>query len=142
MCSDYIRFFFLFIVYVGLTRDFFLANTILTLMKAFRCISISQMRHNYCRLENMFDIRLYHFLHDFLAHVNRKPKSSILSDVSHLFDIFRYIVAIHKCYTWVWKKKMSNHSVTKCHLISKANFLVLIWTKNQTKSFFDFCPHL
>ena len=28
----------------------------------------------------------------------------------------------------------------KGQLISKANFLVLIWTKKQTKLFFDYCP--
>ena len=30
----------------------------------------------------------------------------------------------------------------KSQLISKANFLVLIWTKNRTKYFFDFYPSL
>ncbi len=28
----------------------------------------------------------------------------------------------------------------KGHLISEANFLVLVWTKKRKKSFFDFCP--
>ena len=32
--------------------------------------------------------------------------------------------------------------VSKGHLISKANFLVFTWTKNPTKSLFDFCPSL
>ena len=31
---------------------------------------------------------------------------------------------------------------TKSQILSKANFLVLIWTKNPTKLFFDFCPSL
>ena len=30
----------------------------------------------------------------------------------------------------------------KGQIISKANFLVLIWTKNRTKLFFDFCPNV
>ena len=30
----------------------------------------------------------------------------------------------------------------KGQLISKANLLVLIWTKNPTKLFLDFCPSL
>ena len=30
----------------------------------------------------------------------------------------------------------------KGQLISKANFLALIWTKKRTKLFFDFCPRL
>ena len=30
--------------------------------------------------------------------------------------------------------------ITKGQLISKANFLVLIWAKNGMKLFFDFCP--
>ena len=33
-------------------------------------------------------------------------------------------------------------SKAKGQLISKANFHVLIWTKNPTKLFFDFCPCL
>ena len=33
-------------------------------------------------------------------------------------------------------------TVAKGQLISKANSLVLIWTKNPTKLFFDFCPSL
>ena len=32
--------------------------------------------------------------------------------------------------------------VNKGQLISKANFLVLIWTKNRIKLFFDFFPSL
>ena len=36
----------------------------------------------------------------------------------------------------------SENKVTKGQLISKANFLVLIWANNLTKLFFDFCPSL
>ena len=32
--------------------------------------------------------------------------------------------------------------ISKGQLIPKANSLVLIWTKNRTKLFFDFCPSL
>ena len=54
--------------------------------------------------------------------------------------------------TWIPGTQNSNFLVDGClelytivskgQLISKANFLVLIWTKNQTKLFFDFCPSL
>ena len=34
------------------------------------------------------------------------------------------------------------NAFTEGQMISKANFLVLIWTKNQTELFFDFCPSI
>ena len=42
-----------------------------------------------------------------------------------------------------WLLRMfGSRLISKGHLISKANFLVLIWTKKWMKLFFDFCPSL
>ena len=44
--------------------------------------------------------------------------------------------------TWVLTRRLCIVGSEKGQLISKAKFLVLIWTKNRTKLYFDFWPSL
>ena len=74
----------------------------------------------------------------FVKKSRRKEPNHFLSFIfGRLFTIWKFLFSECISATNFWKP-----FGTKGQIISKANFLVLQWTKNRTKSFFDFFSSL
>ena len=74
---------------------------------------------------------------------NEMAKNGILFSKLFWPSMRKYCSSDHDIFFWNLRLRIcKSFEITKGQLISKANFLVLIYTKNPTKLFFDFCPSL